>query len=51
VLGTALFGPVIVAEPYLRNGVKQRRLLYRAVRLAIPLGLFGMLGLLIGTWL
>jgi hypothetical protein len=51
VLGTALFGLIIAAEPYLRNGVKQGQLLYRAARLAVPLGLFGMLGLLIGMWL
>ena len=51
VLGIALFGLIIAAEPYLRNGVKQGRLLYRSARLALPLGLFGMLGLLLGMWL
>jgi hypothetical protein len=51
VLGLALFGLIIAAEPYLRNSVKQGRLLYRAARLAVPLGMFGMLGLLIGMWL
>jgi hypothetical protein len=51
VLGIALFGLIIAAEPYLRNGVKQGRLLYRFARLAIPLGLFGLLGLLLGMWL
>jgi hypothetical protein len=51
VLGIALFGLIIAAEPYLRNGVKQGRLLYRFARLAVPLGLFGMLGLLLGAWL
>jgi hypothetical protein len=51
VLGIALFGLIIAAEPYLRNGLKQERLLYRFVRLAVPLGLFGLLGLLLGMWL
>ena len=50
VLGIALFGLIIAAEPYLRNGVKQGRLLYRAARLAVPLGIFGILGLLLGMW-
>jgi hypothetical protein len=51
VLGIAFFGLIIAAEPYLRNGVKQGRLLYRFARLAVPLGLFGALGLLLGSWL
>jgi hypothetical protein len=51
VLGIVLFGVIIAAESYLRTGVKQGRLLYRFARLAIPLGLFGMLGLLLGMWL
>ncbi|HET9223434.1 MAG TPA: hypothetical protein VFO07_13065 [Roseiflexaceae bacterium] len=51
VLGIALFGLIIAAEPYLRNGVKQGRLLYRFACLAVPLGLFGLLGLLLGIWL
>ena len=51
VLGIALFGVILAAEPYLRNGVKQGRLFYRAARLAVPLGLFGILGLLLGMWL
>jgi hypothetical protein len=51
VLGIGLFGLIIAAEPYLRNGVKQGRLLYRFARLALPLGLFAMLGLLLGMWL
>ena len=51
VLGIALFGLIIAAEPYLRNGVKQGQLLYRFARLAVPLGLFGLLGVLLGIWL
>jgi hypothetical protein len=51
VLGLGLFSLIIAAEPYLRNGVKQGRLLYRAARLGVPLALFGMLGLLLGMWL
>jgi hypothetical protein len=51
VLGIALFGLIIAAEPYLRNGVKQGRFLYRFAQLAVPLGLFGLLGLLLGIWL
>lgn len=50
-LGLVLFGLIIAAEPYLRNGVKQGLLLYRFACLAIPLGLFGLLGLLLGMWL
>jgi hypothetical protein len=51
VLGLGLFGLIIAAEPYLRNGVKQGRLLYRAARVAVPLALFGLLGLLLGMLL
>jgi hypothetical protein len=51
VLGIALFCLIIAAEPYLRIGLKQGRLLYRFARLATPLGLFGMLGLLLGMLL
>ena len=48
VLVLGLFGLIIAAEPYLRNGVKQGRLLYRAARVAVPLALFGLLGVLLG---
>jgi hypothetical protein len=49
-LGLCLFGLAIAAEPYLRNGVKQGRLLPRATRLSIPLGLLILLGLLLVVW-
>src|SRR5262245_22994102 len=47
VLGIVLFGLIIAAEPHLRTGVKQGRLLQRFARLAIPFCLFGILGLLL----
>jgi hypothetical protein len=46
-LGTGLFILVMVAEPYLRTGVPQCQLLKRSIRLLVPLGLLGLLGVLV----
>ncbi len=47
ILGTGLFILVMAAEPYLRNGIRRRQLLKRFVRLAVPVGITGLLGLLL----
>ncbi len=46
-LGTGLFILVMAAEPYLRTGVPRCQLLRRFTRLAVPLGLAGLLGVLV----
>ncbi len=49
-LGLSLFTLVIAGEPYLRGGMRRRQLRRRFVRLAVPLGLLGGLGLLLQMW-
>jgi hypothetical protein len=46
-LGMALFVMILGAEHYLRTGIPKRRVLNRFLRLAVPLVLFGVLGLLL----
>ncbi len=46
-LGMALFVIVLGAEHYLRTGIPKRLVLNRFLRLAVPLVLFGVLGLLL----
>ena len=46
-LGLGLFILVMAAEPYLRNGVARRQLLRRFIRLASPVVVAAILGLLI----
>lgn len=47
VLGFAVFLTILGAEPYLRSGVERHRLGQRFLRLAIPLLVFGVVGLVI----
>ena len=42
-----LFLLVLIAEPYLRQGVQRGLLLRRWLRLAVPLAAFGIIGLLL----
>jgi hypothetical protein len=51
VLGIGLFMLVIAAEPYLRNGVKRGQLMYRFARVALPVIIASMLGLLLSSWM
>ena len=51
VLGISLFMLVIAAEPYLRNGVKRGQLMHRFVRVALPVIIASMLGLLLTSWM
>ncbi len=46
-LGTSLFILVMAAEPYLRNGIQRRQLLRRFARLVVPVGIIGLLGVLL----
>ncbi len=46
-LGIVLFIGVLWAEYYLRTGIQRRQLLSRFVRLAVPLGILGILGQLL----
>lgn len=46
-IGSVMFVAVLAAEPYLRRGMEQRRLLWRFARIAVPIGLFGLLGWLL----
>lgn len=46
-VGTVMFVAVLAAEPYLRRGMEQRHLLMRFVKVAVPIGLFGLLGWLL----
>jgi hypothetical protein len=43
-VGIAMFVVVMAAEPYLRRGMEQRQLLVRFARVAVPIGLVGLLG-------
>ena len=45
--GMGVFVLVMAAEPYLREGVRRRQLRRRFVRMAAPLGIAGILGLLL----
>jgi hypothetical protein len=45
-LGLGLFIFVMAAEPYLRNGIARRQLLRRFLRLAIPIVIAAIIGLL-----
>ena len=46
-IGLGLFVLAMVAEPYLRTGVPRRELMRRFARLAVPMGIACVLGLLI----
>jgi hypothetical protein len=46
-LGLGLFIFVMAAEPYLRNGIARRQLLRRFLRLAIPVAIAAVIGLLV----
>lgn len=46
-LGTSVFILVMAAEPYLRNGIHRRQLLKRVTRLVVPVGIAGLVGLLL----
>ena len=48
VIGLSLFMLVIAAEPYLRNGVKRGQLMRRFARVALPVAVAGLLGVLLG---
>ena len=48
-LGASLFILALVAEPMLRTGVQQRRLVRRFLRFAVGLGIAGLLGVLLTT--
>src|SRR5919202_4809173 len=49
-LGLSLFTLVIAGEPYLRSGIRRRQLRRRFVRLAVPLGILSVFGLVLQTW-
>jgi hypothetical protein len=51
VIGIGLFMLVIAAEPYLRNGVKRGQLMHRFARVALPVVIASMLGLLLSSWM
>lgn len=51
VIGLGLFMLVIGAEPYLRNGVKRGQLMHRFVRVALPVIIASMLGVLLTSWM
>ena len=46
-LGLGVFILVMAAEPYLRTGVPKCQLVKRSVRLLVPLGLLGLVGVLV----
>jgi hypothetical protein len=48
-LGVSLFILALVAEPVLRTGVQQHRLVRRFLRFAVALGIAGLLGVLLTT--
>ena len=48
-LGLGLFILAMAAEPYLHNGVRRHQLLRRFARLAIPLAIAGIVGMLLST--
>ena len=48
-LGLGLFIMVMAAEPYLRNGVARGQLLHRFIRLATPVVVAAVLGLLVSA--
>jgi hypothetical protein len=48
-LGVSLFILALVAEPMLRTGVQQHRLVRRFLRFAVALGIAGVLGVLLTT--
>ena len=49
-IGLSLFTLVIAGEPYLRSGMRRRQLRHRFVRLAVPLGILSVFGLVLQTW-
>ena len=49
-IGLSLFALVMAGEPYLRHGVQRRQLRRRFVRLAVPLGLLTVLGVVLQIW-
>ena len=48
-LGLALFILAMAAEPYLHNGVRRHQLVRRFARLAVPLAVAGVAGMLLST--
>ena len=48
-LGLGLFILAMAAEPYLHNGVRRHQLLRRFARLAVPLAVAGIAGMLLST--
>jgi uncharacterized membrane protein len=46
-IGIALFVLIIVAEPYLRGGLRRRQVLPRFLRLAVPVGIAIAIGLVL----
>jgi hypothetical protein len=43
-LALALFILVMAAEPYLRGGIRRQRVVQRFARIAVPLGVVGIIG-------